>query len=140
MKRCGGCGDTKGQEEFHRNSGMPDGLSSQCKLCRCDAEKRRRLAKPELARRREVARRHGLTLEEVDGLRAVNGPARPGCGEPRPLQVDHDHGCCPGKGSCGKCVRGLLCSGCNRAVGYAGDSPAILANLISYLNDYLKGN
>lgn len=28
--------------------------------------------------------------------------------------VDHDHACCPGAwGTCGKCVRGLLCIPCN---------------------------
>lgn len=27
--------------------------------------------------------------------------------------VDHDHRCCPGRHSCGKCVRGVLCDGCN---------------------------
>lgn len=27
--------------------------------------------------------------------------------------VDHNHACCSGKRSCGKCVRGLLCRGCN---------------------------
>jgi hypothetical protein len=29
--------------------------------------------------------------------------------------VDHDHGCCPGKRSCGKCVQGIACNGCNWA-------------------------
>lgn len=33
------------------------------------------------------------------------------------LHLDHDHACCPEKGqSCGKCIRGLLCFGCNGAV------------------------
>jgi hypothetical protein len=36
--------------------------------------------------------------------------------------VDHDHACCPGRiGSCGKCVRGLLCHGCNVKLGHLED-------------------
>ena len=31
--------------------------------------------------------------------------------------VDHDHACCPGKRSCGQCIRGLLCTHCNLAIG-----------------------
>jgi hypothetical protein len=32
--------------------------------------------------------------------------------------IDHDHACCPGKRSCGRCLRGLLHRTCNVAVGY----------------------
>lgn len=31
--------------------------------------------------------------------------------------VDHDHGCCSGTRSCGKCVRGVLCNTCNTRLG-----------------------
>lgn len=31
--------------------------------------------------------------------------------------VDHDHSCCSGKTSCGRCIRGILCFGCNRRLG-----------------------
>ena len=51
-------------------------------------------------------------------------------------QVDHDHLCCPGSKSCGKCIRGLLCGGCNRALAHAKDSVTTLKQLINYLEEY----
>jgi len=35
----------------------------------------------------------------------------------RRFAVDHDHTCCPGRKSCGKCVRGLVCDKCNLYLG-----------------------
>lgn len=49
------------------------------------------------------------------------------------LSVDHDHSCCPGEGSCGKCIRGLLCHHCNSGLGNAKDSIEILKKMIEYL-------
>ena len=34
----------------------------------------------------------------------------------KPLNVDHDHRCCSGDITCGKCIRGLLCDVCNHAI------------------------
>jgi recombination endonuclease VII len=31
-----------------------------------------------------------------------------------PFDIDHDHACCPGEFTCGKCVRGILHRPCNR--------------------------
>jgi hypothetical protein len=31
--------------------------------------------------------------------------------------IDHDHTCCPGERSCGKCIRGVLCMQCNTNIG-----------------------
>ena len=43
----------------------------------------------------------------------------------RKFQVDHDHKCCPTdkthRKTCGNCVRGLLCEGCNTTLGYLED-------------------
>lgn len=47
--------------------------------------------------------------------------------------VDHDHACCPGQNSCGACIRGLLCSGCNTGIGSLGDDVDRLRSAISYL-------
>lgn len=54
--------------------------------------------------------------------------------------IDHDHSCCPdpkgdrNRGSCGNCIRGLLCSQCNVGLGSFKDSPELLAAASSYLN------
>jgi hypothetical protein len=37
--------------------------------------------------------------------------------------VHHDHRCCPGSRSCGKCVMAILCGPCNIGMGSLGDDP-----------------
>jgi hypothetical protein len=49
------------------------------------------------------------------------------------LSVDHDHNCCPGTKTCGKCTRGLLCSICNKTLGMVNDDIKILQDMIDYL-------
>lgn len=59
------------------------------------------------------------------------------CGEEekynKRLSVDHDHSCCFGPTSCGKCIRGLLCSRCNKVLGQIKDDVNLLQNMINYL-------
>ena len=52
------------------------------------------------------------------------------------FSIDHDHNCCPGDTSCGKCIRGLLHGKCNRALGLFKDDPEILAKALAYLQNY----
>lgn len=49
--------------------------------------------------------------------------------------IDHDHKCCPGTKSCGKCVRGILCPKCNKVLGLVDDSRSTLMRLADYLED-----
>ena len=59
------------------------------------------------------------------------------CGaHPEALHVDHDHNCCPPTKyrTCGKCVRGFLCGGCNRALGMFDDRIDSLEAAIKYLS------
>ena len=65
---------------------------------------------------KQLEYRYGLTKEKYDTLygngcwlcgEKFNGFERP--------HIDHDHRCCSGKRSCGKCVRGLAHRQCNHA-------------------------
>lgn len=53
--------------------------------------------------------------------------------KPEKLVVDHDHACCPGAVTCGKCVRGLLCIPCNGKLGVVEN-----LNWMKEANSYLK--
>lgn len=81
-----------------------------------------------------------LTLERFNALLEAQGGicAVPHCGATTPggkgsWHVDHDHRCCPGRYSCGKCIRGLLCYNCNIGLGQFGDDPARLRGALMYL-------
>lgn len=49
------------------------------------------------------------------------------------LTVDHDHSCCPGATSCGRCVRGLICMRCNATLGMLNDDLATAEAVVEYL-------
>jgi hypothetical protein len=49
--------------------------------------------------------------------------------------VDHDHECCLGRKSCGKCIRGFLCRTCNSFLGLVKDNITTLENAIQYLKE-----
>ena len=80
---------------------------------------------------------YGLTRDDyVDMEKSQNGVCKI-CGEAEKhknrLSVDHDHSCCSGIKSCGKCIRGLLCSNCNRVLGQVKDNKVLLQKMIDYL-------
>ncbi|MFD5395321.1 endonuclease domain-containing protein [Streptomyces sp. NPDC127097] len=68
------------------------------------------------------ARRHGLTVWQMNAILRVQDDECALCGQ-HPgdsgtegvsfWHIDHDHTHCPNSGSCGRCVRGLLCKACN---------------------------
>lgn len=69
-----------------------------------------------------------------EGLCACcGGPMLPDGREPDSVTVDHDRSCCPGKKSCGQCVRGLIHRNCNLVLGYAKDDLEVLRGAVAYL-------
>jgi hypothetical protein len=88
-------------------------------------------------------RSYGITLEQYHQMLEDQNYACKICGLKestyrKRLSIDHDHSCCPGIKSCGKCVRGLLCHHCNAGIGNAKDSVEILQTMIEYLNGNIR--
>jgi len=86
----------------------------------------RRAWKPTTASKRKYVERHratkyGLTIEKLRAILEL-GCYAPNCNivgtGKNGLHIDHDHSCCPGRKSCGLCVRGALCSFHNVYLGY----------------------
>lgn len=112
---------------------------------RSASTKRWAAANPRKNKNREIYAAHGITIEVYERMLAEQGggcaicgatPDSPSNNGRKRLCVDHDHTCCPAtsiRRSCGKCVRGLLCSGCNTGLGSLRDDPALLGAAISYL-------
>ena len=73
---------------------------------------------------------------EYDGKCAICGTTDPNTGKGAAFHVDHDHRCCPGRTSCGKCVRGILCQLCNRIIGMLHDNPEEVEAVLAYLRRY----
>ncbi len=101
----------------------------------------RRKGVSEARRLSYVARQYGLTPEQYQALLdhcRVNDKGQAlcmMCNRIRARAVDHDHSCCSGKTSCGKCVRGLLCTRCNVFLGHSRDDVAVAYNMIDYLTN-----
>jgi hypothetical protein len=134
-----------------------------CNDALSSAGHRRRMADPEYAARRRqsrvnwwaaakadgrsrgLAKQYHLKRYQLtpDGFIAMLAAQRHRCAiceclltGARDTHVDHDHACCPDEGrSCGKCVRGLLCTDCNTGLAKFRDDPAILRRAASYLEN-----
>ena len=86
-------------------------------------------------RYRNLWARYRLRPEQFHQMIVDQGGLCACCGvQVETWHVDHDHACCEGRNSCGKCVRALLCGPCNTTLGHAQDSVERLEALIAYLS------
>lgn len=88
--------------------------------------------------KRERLGKYGLSIEQYNAMLAAQGNVCAICRRDfkgnKDCHVDHDHLCCPEDArSCGHCVRGLICSGCNNGLGLFRDDPNLLLSAIKYL-------
>jgi hypothetical protein len=69
-----------------------------------------------------LRKKYGITEDQFSAILEAQGGTCAICWAREPggrnWCVDHDHSCCPGKQTCGKCIRGLLCVNCNGKLGW----------------------
>jgi len=133
-KICSACRAELPLSGFGRNRAQKDGLANQCKKCLQASRTKSFKKDPRRFRRLQLNSyrryKYGISVAEYDSMVAeVNGQC-PICGSPpKPpftcLAVDHCH-------ASGR-VRGVLCHGCNTALGQVQDDPAILRALADYV-------
>jgi hypothetical protein len=134
IKVCPKCKVEKPVTMFWRQAASRDGLQNRCKTCfyewRREADKRYMDSGQHASRQREghYRRNYGLSLAEVDAMARDQKNRCLLCGRgpgKRSLHLDHDH-------STGR-IRGLLCYGCNRAIGHFRDDPDLMLRAALYV-------
>lgn len=84
--------------------------------------------------------KHGVSDEQWLEMIRRGCNACGSAGGKRGLMVDHDHACCPGDRSCGKCVRGALCANCNSAEGLLRGDYKRIMQLANYVLQFEASN
>jgi DNA repair exonuclease SbcCD ATPase subunit len=150
LAECSTCGERKPPDAFRKARGAgTQNRKRQCLAC-LRAKQREIEARPKwLAYRKSyksanrerirsymhtyqrtviVQRKYGVTVEEIAAQVEAQEGRCPGCDQPLggKSDVDHDHG----SGD----LRGILCPGCNKALGLLKESRATLLRLVSYLD------
>lgn len=126
-KPCKGCGSTTRPRNY---------AGPRCATC----HRARKKATKDASRDSYLVNTYGISQQEYDELKAFQGGrcfiCRRATGATKNLAVDHDHKHCAGKKGCRDCVRGLLCSPCNRGVlGHLRDDLEAAQRVIEYLTD-----
>lgn len=90
----------------------------------------------------EIRKKFNISAAEYRALSEAQGHVCALCRRPERevrnqrsprLAIDHDHACCDGDFSCGRCIRGLLCGTCNKGLGQLGDNEEGLLRALAYI-------
>lgn len=149
VKLCLRCREEKTFDLFPKNRRTKEGIGTYCLTCSAEVVRQRRQTEEGAQAHRDSSKRwrdsnttrnkdnhanwrYGLNHGQYDamlaaqeGKCAICKTTEPGTGMVR-FAIDHCH-------SSGK-VRGLLCSNCNRGLGYFKDDPARIRRAIDYVS------
>lgn len=153
-KCCSRCRAVKPVSDFYLDSLTKSGFCHQCKDCcretgkdaniKFNKERKRKKIQyyrdnEEYARYHHIYHLFNLTMERYKAiLNSQDGKCaicRSENNNGRRWHIDHDRKCCPGKSSCGGCIRGLLCQGCNTGIGNLREKEEIFLAAIKYVQD-----
>lgn len=128
MKTCG----TYSGYTIHIQKRIPP--CDECKKASRDYQRNKRKQKvSDLGYDPRRFSRHKITKEFYEDLLSKYLGKCWICKDLAATNIDHDHNCCSGSYSCGKCVRGILCNNCNTAIGLLKDELSTLKSAIDYL-------
>lgn len=162
MKICSKCKQEKSLDGFTKDKSVKkDGLHPSCKSCKKEYRdsnkekiknyqlewyeknidkvrsynKKYKDANAENIIAFRVKRLYNLSLDEYRKMLSRGCQV---CSSFNNLCIDHDHSCCSGETTCGKCIRGVLCNKCNSAEGLLDSDPARVLKLYEYMNASLR--
>jgi hypothetical protein len=118
------------EDSFFKHRNTKTKFTKQCKVCISSSTKKYREDNSEVVLSKKKTqwlitnfKRTDEWYEETLAYQGGHCALCDSIPEGRRFQVDHDHTCCPtdrahSRKTCGKCIRGLLCEGCNTRLGY----------------------
>lgn len=138
-RKCTVCKKYRLTTDYYKCTAKKDGISYRCKKCDDKARQKWRNENPEKSREsakfRNIKCKYGLSKKAYNDLLELQNNKCAICktDNPRTLNtlsfcVDHDH-------KTNK-VRGLLCSLCNRSLGFLKDDIQIVKSMMEYLKTY----
>lgn len=134
MKKCCRCQQEKPLDSFTRSKRTKTGFTTCCKECDASRVRDYYTINPHKQRDANLKKHYGITSKEYDTMLAKQGFRCAICGTDKAggkhdvFHVDHCH-------ATGE-VRGLLCNGCNRGLGFFDDRPDVLKRAARYLESF----
>ncbi len=145
MKICIKCSENKSLDLFVKAVDCIDGRSGVCKKCKTEQVTRYYLDNPEKKLEKKKKDRisktnwksHHISEEKYNEMLSLYEGKCYICKNKNATDIDHNHNCCNGAKSCGKCIRGILCNNCNTALGVLEKNRQNLNFMLQYIDEHI---